>query len=216
MNRNSSVSLGQYSLGTDSPEFLSEPRRPELNLSQLKRWKDFPGTSDCRIEEILQSSGWVQISDIEGTRAEVLASLASLSFAVTSVPQYTWAEVLASRERDISSVFGFPEDTVSPIIHSFDFDEIDAIEAFCLEKGIAEWYSKIPGLLENHFPNLEGREFSLQEDDESEDVFVEVLFSVSGDPKKINDYYDMFLDTWVEKVPAQARAYFQLLLDIVE
>ena len=90
------------------------------------------------------------------------------------------------------------------------------LEAFCRERGIAEWYSKIPGLLESHFPNLEGIEFSLQEDDESEDVFVEVLFSVAGDPEEINDYYDRFLDTWVEEVPAEARAYFQLLLDIVE
>ena len=105
---------------------------------------------------------------------------------------------------------------VSPIIHSFDSDEIDAIEAFCQEKGIAEWYLKIPGLLESHFPNLEGREFSLQEEDESEDVFVEVLFSVPGDPKEINDYYDIFLNAWVEEVPAEAREYFQLLLDIVE
>lgn len=93
---------------------------------------------------------------------------------------------------------------------------IDDIETFCEEKGIAEWYSKIPGFLESHFPNLEGIEFSLQEDDESEDVFVEVLFSVSGNPKQINDYYERFLDIWVEDVPAEARAYFQLLLDIVE
>ena len=92
----------------------------------------------------------------------------------------------------------------------------DDLEAFCRERGIAEWYSKIPGLLESHFPNLEGIEFSLQEDDESEDVFVEVFFSVSGDPEEINDYYDRFLNTWVEEVPAEARAYFQLLLDIVE
>lgn len=92
----------------------------------------------------------------------------------------------------------------------------DDLEAFCQEKGIVEWYSKISGLLESHFPNLEGREFSLQEDDESEDVFVEVLFSVSGDPEEISEYYDRFLDTWVEEVPAEARAYFQLLLDIVE
>ena len=90
------------------------------------------------------------------------------------------------------------------------------LEEFCREKGIAEWYSKIPGLLESHFPNLEGVEFSLQEDDESEDVFVEVLFLVAGAPEKINGYYDRFLDTWVEEVPAEARAYFQILLDIVE
>lgn len=93
---------------------------------------------------------------------------------------------------------------------------IDDIETFCQEKGIAEWYSKISGLLESHFPNLEGREFSLQEDDESEDVFVEVLFSVAGDPEEISEYYDIFLDTWVEEVPAETRAYFQFLLDIVE
>ncbi len=91
----------------------------------------------------------------------------------------------------------------------------DDLEAFCQEKGIAEWYPKISGLLESHFPNLEGIEFSLQED-ESEDVFVEVLFSVAGDPEEINDYYDRFLDTWIEEVPAEVRAYFQLLLDIVE
>ena len=90
------------------------------------------------------------------------------------------------------------------------------LETFCRERGIAEWYSKIPGLLESHFPNLEGIEFSLQEDDESEDVFVEVLFSVSGEPEEISEYYDRFLDTWVKEVPAEARAYFQLLLDIVE
>ena len=71
MNRNSFGSSVQYSLGTDSPEFLSEPHRPEHYLAQIKRWKDSPETSDCRIEEILQSD-WVQISDIEGTRAEVL------------------------------------------------------------------------------------------------------------------------------------------------
>ena len=93
---------------------------------------------------------------------------------------------------------------------------VDDIETFCKEKGIAKWYSKIPGLLESHFPTLEGREFSLQEDDESEDVFVEILFSVAGDPEKINDYYDIFLDTWVEEVPAEVRVYFQILLDIVE
>ena len=93
---------------------------------------------------------------------------------------------------------------------------IDDIETFCQEKSIAEWYSKIPGLLESHFPNLEGIEFSLQEDDESEDVFVQVLFSVSGNPEEISEYYDMFLGTWVEKVPAEVRAYFQILLDIVE
>ena len=104
----------------------------------------------------------------------------------------------------------------SPTIHISDSDEIDIVEAFCKEKGIAEWYSKIPGLLESHFPTLEGREFSVQEDDESEDVFVEILCSVAGAPEEINDYYDRFLDTWVEEVPAQARAYFQLLLDIVE
>ena len=104
------------------------------------------------------------------------------------------------------------------ILNASDFirDSIADLETFCQEKGIAEWYSKIPGLLESHFPNLEGIEFSLQEDDESEDVFVEVLFSVAGDPEKINDYYDRFLDTWVEEVPAEARAYFQILLDIVE
>ena len=95
-------------------------------------------------------------------------------------------------------------------------DSIADLEAFCREKGIAEWYSKIPGFLESHFPNLEGIESSLQEDDESEDVFVEVLFSVAGAPEEINDYYDRFLDTWVEEVPAEARVYFQLLLDIVE
>ncbi|MYD64307.1 MAG: DUF2283 domain-containing protein [Gemmatimonadetes bacterium] len=95
-------------------------------------------------------------------------------------------------------------------------DSIADLETFCRERGIAEWYSKIPGLLESHFPNLEGIEFSLQEDDESEDVFVEVLFSVSGELEEINDSYDIFLDTWVEEVPAEARAYFQLLLDIVE
>ena len=104
------------------------------------------------------------------------------------------------------------------ILNASDFirDSIADLETFCRERGIAEWYSKIPGLLESHFPNLEGIEFSLQEDDESEDVFVEVLFSVSGNPEEINDYYDRFLDTWVEEVPAEARAYFQLLLDIVE
>ena len=117
---------------------------------------------------------------------------------------------------------------------SFDFDEAvystelarfkpgcdsnsnDVIEAFCRERGIVQWYSKIPGLLESHFPNLEGGAFSLQKDDESDDVFVEVLFSLTGDPKEIYEYYDRFLDTWVEDVPAKARAYFQLLLDIVE
>ena len=104
------------------------------------------------------------------------------------------------------------------ILNASDFirDSIANLEDFCRERGIAEWYSKIPGLLESHFPNLESREFSLQEDDESEDVFVEVLFSVSGDPEEINDYYDIFLDTWVEEVPSETRAYFQLLLDIVE
>ena len=104
------------------------------------------------------------------------------------------------------------------ILNASDFirDSIADLETFCRERGIAEWYSKIPGLLESHFPNLEGIEFSLQEDDESEDVFVEVLFSVSGEPEEINVYYDMFLDTWVEEVPAEVRAYFQILLDIVE
>ena len=104
------------------------------------------------------------------------------------------------------------------ILNASDFirDSIADLDAFCRERGIAEWYSKIPGLLESHFPNLEGIEFSLQEDDESEDVFVEVLFSVAGAPEKINEYYDRFLDTWVEEVPAEARAYFQILLDIVE
>ena len=198
MNRNSSVFLEQYSLGTDSPKFLAEPRRPELNLAQLRRWRDFSGTSDCRIEEILQSD-WVQTSGVDST----------LNFVGS------WAEVFATK-RDKISVFSFPTDTVSPTIHAFDFDEIDIVETFCKKKGIAEWYSKIPGLLESHFPNLEDREFSLQEDDESEDVFVEVLFSVSGDPEEINDYYDIFLDTWVEEVPSETRAYFQLLLDIVE
>ena len=215
MNRNSSVSAGQYYLDTDAPEFLSEPRRPELNLAQLRRGKGFSGTSDCRIEEIFQSD-WVQISDIDETWPEVLDSLKSLSFAITSVPQYTWAKVLDSLERDRSSVFGSHEDTVSPTIHISDSDEIDTVEAFCREKGIAEWYLKIPGLLDRHFPTLEDREFSVQEDDESEYVFVEVLFSVAGAPEEINDYYDRFLDTWVEEVPAEARAYFQLLLDIVE
>ena len=117
---------------------------------------------------------------------------------------------------------------------SFDFDEAvystelarfkpgcdsnsnDVVEAFCRKRGIAQWYSKIPGLLESHFPNLEGGAFSLQKDDESDDVFVEVLFSVRGNRKEIYEYYDRFLDTWVEDVPAKARAYFQLLLDIVE
>lgn len=197
MNRNSSVSSEQYSLGMDTPEFLSEPRRPELNLPQPRRGKGFSGTSDCRIEEI----------------ASPLAQTSGVDNALDLVE--LWAEVLAA-ERNIIPVFDFNVDTVSPTIHSFHFDEIDAIEAFCIEKGIAEWYSKIPGLLESHFPNLEGREFSLQEDDESEDVFVEVLFSVSGDIEEINGYYDRFLDTWVEEVPAEARAYFQLLLDIVE
>ena len=70
---------------------------------------------------------------------------------------------------------------------------IDDIETFCQEKGIAEWYSKIPGLLESHFPNLQGREFSLQEDDESEDVFVEVLFSVSVSQKKLMPIMTCFL-----------------------
>ena len=104
------------------------------------------------------------------------------------------------------------------ILNASDFirDSIAELETFCQEKGIAEWYSKIPGFLESHFPNLEGIEFSLQEDDESEDVFVEVLFSVSGDPEEINGYYDRFLDTWVEEVPAEARTYFQILLDIVK
>ena len=104
------------------------------------------------------------------------------------------------------------------ILNASDFirDSIVDLEAFCREKGILEWYSKIPKLLESHFPNLEGIEFSLQEDDESEDVFVEVLFSVAGDSKEISEYYDRFLDTWVEEVPAEARAYFQILLDIVE
>ena len=213
MNRNFSVSSEQYSLGTDPPEFLAEPRRPELNLSQLKRWKDFPGTSECRIEEISESDS-VQISDIDETWAEVLASLESLSIAATPA-RYTWAEIFASKKDKISE-FSFPSGTISPTIHAFDFDEIDAMEVFCLEKGIAEWYSKIPGLLESHFPNLRGREFSLQKDDESEEIFVEVLFSVAGDPKEINDYYDLFLDAWVEEVPAEAREYFQLLLDIVE
>ncbi len=94
-----------------------------------------------------------------------------------------------------------------------DSNSNDVIEAFCRERGIAKWYSKIPGLLENHFPNLEGGAFSLQKDDESDDVFVEVLFSVRGVRKEIYEYYDRFLDTWVEDVPAKARAYFQLLLD---
>ena len=97
-----------------------------------------------------------------------------------------------------------------------DSNSNDAIEAFCCERGIAKWYSKIPGLLECQFLNLEGVAFSLQKDDESDDVFVEVLFSVTGDRKEIYEYYDRFLDTWVEDVPAKARAYFQLLLDIVE
>ena len=197
MNRNSSVSSEQYSLGMDAPEFLSEPHRPELNLAQLRRWKGFSGTSDCGIEEI--ESLLAQNSGVDST----------LDFVGP------WAEIM-SAERDIIPVFSFHEDTASPTIHAFDFDEIDIVEAFCREKGIAEWYSKIPRVLEIHFPNLEGREFSLQEDDESEDVFVEVLFSVAGAPEEINDYYDRFLDTWVEEVPAEARVYFQLLLDIVE
>lgn len=197
MNRNSFGSSVQHSLGTDSPEMLSEPRRLKLDLAQLRRWRGFSGTSDCSIEEI--ASSLAQNSGVDNT----------LDFVGP------WIEVLAA-ERDIITVFSSPADTSSPIIHSFDFDEIDAIEAFCIEKGIAEWYSKIPGLLESHFPTLEGREFSLQEDDESEDIFVEVLFSVAGDLKEINEYYDRFLDTWVEEVPAEVRAYFQLLLDIVE
>ena len=65
------------------------------------------------------------------------------------------------------------------------------------------------------FPHLEGGAFSLQKDDESDDVFVEVLFSVTGDRKEIYEYYDRFLDIWVEDVPAKARAYFQLLLEAV-
>ena len=99
---------------------------------------------------------------------------------------------------------------------SSDSHSNDAIEAFCREKDLAKWYSILPGLLEHHFPNLEGGAFSLQKDDESDDVFVEVLFSVTGDRKEIYEYYDRFLDTWVEDVPAKARAYFQLLLDITE
>ena len=97
-----------------------------------------------------------------------------------------------------------------------DSNSNDAIEAFCWERGIAKWYSKIPGLLESHFPNLVSGVFSLQKDDESDDVFVEVLFSVTGDPKEIYEYYDRFLDTWVADVSAKTRAHFQLLLDIVE
>lgn len=97
-----------------------------------------------------------------------------------------------------------------------DSNSNDVIEAFCWERGISKWYSKIPGLLECHFPNLEGGAFGLQKHDESDDVFVEVLFSVTGDPTEIYEYYDRFLDTWVEDVPAKARAYFQLLLDILE
>ena len=202
MNRNSSVSAEQYFLSTDAPDFLAEPRRPELDPSLLRRWRGFSGTSDCGIEEI--ESPLAQNSGVDST----------LDFVGP------WAEILAA-ERDIITVFISPADTIYPSIHPSDFDEIDAdeidaIEAFCIEKGIAEWYSKIPGLLESYFPNLEGREFSLQEDDESEDVFVEVLFSVSGDPEEINDFYDIFLDTWVEEVPAEARAHFQLLLDIAE
>ena len=202
MNRNSSVSTEQYFLSIDAPEWLSEPRRPELNLSQLKRWKNSPETSDCSIEEI----------------ASPLAQNSGVDITLDFVGP--WAEILAA-ERDMITVFSSPADTIYPAIHPSDFDEIDAdeidaIEVFCREKGIAGWYSRISGLLESHFPNLEGREFSLQEDDESEDVFVEVLFSVSGNPEEINDYYDRFLDTWVEEVPAEARAYFQLLLDIVE
>ena len=197
MSRNFSVSSEQYSLGTDSPGFLSEPRRLILDLAQLRRWRGFSGTSDCAIEGI--ASSLAQNSGVDST----------LDFVGP------WAEVLAA-EKDIVAVFSSPADLDSPTIHRFDFDEIDAIEAFCVEKGIAEWYSKIPELLESHFPNLEGREFRLQEDDESEDVFVEVLFSTTGDLKEINDYYDIFLDTWVKEVPAEARAYFQLLLDIVE
>ena len=99
---------------------------------------------------------------------------------------------------------------------SCDSNSNDAIESFCRENGIAKWYSKLPGLLESHFPNLEGGAFSLEKDDESDDVFVEVLFSVTGDQKEIYEYYDRFLDTWVEDVPAKTRAYFQLLLDITE
>ena len=38
----------------------------------------------------------------------------------------------------------------------------------------------------------------------------------AGAPEEINDYYDMFLDSWIEEVPAEVRAYFQILLDIVE
>ncbi len=207
MNRNSSVFSEQYFLNTDAPEFLSEPRRPKLNLAQLRRGKGFSGTSDCGIEEI--ASPLAQNSGVDST----------LDFVGP------WAEILAA-ERDMITVFIPPADTIYPSIHpsgfdeidadEIDADEIDAIEAFCIKKGIAEWYSKIPGLLESYFPTLEGREFSLQEDDESEDVFVEVLFSVSGDPEEINDFYDIFLDTWVEEIPAEARAHFQLLLDIVE
>ncbi len=200
MNRNSFGSSAQYSLGTDSPKILSEPRRLKLDLAQLRRWRGFSGTSDCSIEEM--ASPLAQTSGVDST----------LDF----VGPWTGVLPVEPVEGDIIPVFGFNADTVSPIIHSFDFDEIDAIEAFCIEKGIAEWYSKIPGLLESHFPTLEGREFSLQEDDESEYVFVEVLFSVAGVSEEINDYYDIFLDTWVEEVPAEARAYFQLLLDIVE
>ena len=97
-----------------------------------------------------------------------------------------------------------------------DSNSNDVIEAFCRKRDIAQWYSKIPGLLESHFTNLEGGAFSLQKDDESDDVFVEVLFSLTGDPKEIYEYYDRFLDTWVEDVSAKTRAHFQLLLDIVE
>ena len=97
-----------------------------------------------------------------------------------------------------------------------DSNSNDAIENFSRERGIAKWYSKIPGLLEYHFPNLLGGVFSLQKDDESDDIFVEVLFSVTGDRKEIYEYYGRFLDTWVEDVPAKARASFQLLLDINE
>ncbi len=98
----------------------------------------------------------------------------------------------------------------------YDSNSNDAIEDFCRERGIEKWYSKIPGLFEYHFPNLLGGVFSLQKDDESDDIFVEVLFSVTGDRKEIYKYHDKFLDTWVEDIPAKARAYFQLLLDIAE
>ncbi|MCG3112568.1 MAG: hypothetical protein MCM46_12205 [Candidatus Manganitrophus sp. SB1] len=92
-----------------------------------------------------------------------------------------------------------------------------SIEAlrFCKERGILQFFPIALRLIEKFFSPVNQVSFEIEEDPETEEEWLAINITVSGEVSQILDKYDQYTDSWISAVPWPERVLFRLSYNIL-